>query len=61
MAQKLAALKTDWFRQFIDYDPRLTLASVDVPVLALYGGRDMQVPASRTPLHWRPHWPTTQT
>ncbi|MCB0113027.1 MAG: alpha/beta fold hydrolase [Caldilineaceae bacterium] len=45
VAQKLAALKTDWFRQFIDYDPAVDLASVDVPVLALYGGRDMQVPA----------------
>jgi len=32
-----------WFRFFIKYDPRLTLEQVTVPVLALNGGKDLQV------------------
>lgn len=32
-----------WFRFFIKYDPRPTLEQVTVPVLALNGGKDLQV------------------
>ena len=32
-----------WFRFFIKYDPRPTLEQVNVPVLALNGGKDLQV------------------
>lgn len=34
-----------WFRYFIAYDPRPTLEKVKVPVLALNGENDLQVPA----------------
>ncbi|MDP2037868.1 MAG: alpha/beta hydrolase [Ignavibacteria bacterium] len=32
-----------WFRFFIKYDPRPTLEQVTIPVLALNGGKDLQV------------------
>jgi uncharacterized protein len=35
---------TPWFRFFIDYDPRPALKKVTVPVLALNGALDLQVP-----------------
>jgi len=34
-----------WFRYFLTYDPRPTLAKVHCPVLALIGEKDRQVPA----------------
>jgi pimeloyl-ACP methyl ester carboxylesterase len=34
-----------WFRYFLTYDPRPTLARVKCPVLALNGANDLQVPA----------------
>jgi len=33
-----------WFRDFIAYDPSPVLARIEVPVLALTGGQDVQVP-----------------
>jgi pimeloyl-ACP methyl ester carboxylesterase len=33
-----------WFREFIRYDPAPDLARITVPVLAITGGHDMQVP-----------------
>lgn len=35
---------TPWFRYFLSYDPRPALRKVDVPILALYGSNDLQVP-----------------
>lgn len=35
---------TDWFRFFLDYDPRPTLRDLRVPVLAVWGEKDLQVP-----------------
>ncbi len=35
----------DWFRYFIRYDPSVFLSRIDVPVLALNGSLDVQVPA----------------
>jgi pimeloyl-ACP methyl ester carboxylesterase len=35
---------TPWFRYFLTFDPRPTLAKVKCPVLALIGERDLQVP-----------------
>lgn len=32
------------FRAFVTYDPRPALEALDVPVLAFYGGKDIQVP-----------------
>jgi pimeloyl-ACP methyl ester carboxylesterase len=33
-----------WFRDFLAYDPRPALARIKVPVLAITGGQDVQVP-----------------
>ncbi|HEY0006295.1 MAG TPA: alpha/beta fold hydrolase, partial [Pyrinomonadaceae bacterium] len=33
-----------WFRYFLNYDPRPTLMQVKIPVLAINGERDLQVP-----------------
>ena len=43
--QRLQAAQTPWFRYFVDYDPRLALGQVQVPVLAVFGELDLQVPA----------------
>jgi uncharacterized protein len=37
-------LNARWFRDFIAYDPAPVLARVKVPVLAITGGHDLQVP-----------------
>ena len=34
-----------WFRYFLTYDPAPALEKVEVPVLALFGEKDLQVPA----------------
>ncbi len=39
------AWATPWFRYFLSYDPRPTLMKVRVPVLAINGEKDLQVPA----------------
>ena len=39
------AFGTPWFRYFLNYDPRPTLMKVRVPVLAINGEKDLQVPA----------------
>jgi len=44
-ANQLNALITPWFRFFLNYDPRPTLMKVRVPVLAINGETDTQVPA----------------
>jgi len=41
---QLAQVTAPWFRSFIQHDPRPTLRQLDVPVLALYGSTDLQVP-----------------
>ncbi|MFN0055031.1 MAG: alpha/beta hydrolase family protein [Planctomycetales bacterium] len=45
VASSTDSLLTPWFRYFIDYDPRPTLAQVKCPVLALIGEKDLQVPS----------------
>jgi fermentation-respiration switch protein FrsA (DUF1100 family) len=39
-----AAWATPWFRYFLSYDPRPNLIKVHVPVLAINGEKDLQVP-----------------
>jgi uncharacterized protein len=46
MAAQIAAVRSPWFKFFLDYDPAPTLAKVKVPVLAIFGERDLQVPAA---------------
>lgn len=38
-------MATPWFRYFLSYDPRPALMKVRVPVLAINGEKDLQVPA----------------
>jgi dienelactone hydrolase len=38
-------LSGPWFTFFLKYDPAPTLQKVDAPVLALFGGKDVQVAA----------------
>lgn len=37
-------LNARWWRDFLAYDPRRALARITVPVLAITGGQDVQVP-----------------
>jgi hypothetical protein len=46
IAQNVRQLNSPWFRFFLDYDPAETLRQVtNVPVLALNGSLDLQVPS----------------
>ncbi len=40
-------LSSPWLRYFINYDPAIALGKVTCPVLALNGGKDLQVPPSQ--------------
>ena len=42
---QLRMMESPWFRFFLDYDPLPNLKALQVPVLALYGQKDLQVPA----------------
>jgi len=44
MAAQVAAAVSPVFRAFITYDPRPALQRLEVPVLAIYGQQDVQVP-----------------
>jgi uncharacterized protein len=46
LESQLRMLTSPWFRFFLDYDPLPNLQGVKCPVLALYGQKDLQVPAS---------------
>ncbi len=46
--QQIAAVESPWFRFFLDFDPATVLEHVTVPVLAVFGGKDLQVPPSIT-------------
>lgn len=43
--QTLQPARTRWFKSFIEHDPGRDLQEVTIPVLALFGGLDTQVPA----------------
>ncbi|MBI5648594.1 MAG: alpha/beta hydrolase [Ignavibacteriae bacterium] len=45
IAASLRTINSAWFRRFLTYDPRPMLQRVSVPVLALNGELDLQVPA----------------
>lgn len=44
----IAALSSGWYRYLAAYDPAPALAAVRVPLLAVYGGMDLQVPADQS-------------
>jgi hypothetical protein len=41
-----AKINARWHREFMAHDPRTDLARIHVQVLAVTGGKDLQVPAS---------------
>jgi hypothetical protein len=41
---QLRMMESPWFRFFLDYDPLPNMKTLQVPVLALYGQKDLQVP-----------------
>jgi hypothetical protein len=44
IATQLAGAKSAWYRFFLDYDPAPAMATLQVPVLAVFGRKDIQVP-----------------
>ena len=45
IAGQLAMARSPWFAFFLDHDPAAVLAQVRCPVLAIFGEKDLQVPA----------------
>lgn len=43
----IAALGSAWYRYFAAHDPAPALAALRIPLLAIYGERDLQVPADQ--------------
>ncbi|MGA2438986.1 MAG: alpha/beta fold hydrolase [Acidobacteriaceae bacterium] len=41
---QIKALTSPWYRYFLTYDPAIALRKVTCPVLAINGGKDLQVP-----------------
>ncbi len=48
IGQAVQQMNSPWFRTFVHYDPRPTLERVNVPVLALFGEKDLQVPPAQS-------------
>jgi len=46
VAEEMAAWQSPWFGSFLEHDPRPAIVALDVPVIALYGELDVQVPAA---------------
>jgi uncharacterized protein len=46
--QAITQMNSPWFRFFLHYDPRPALEQLTVPVLALFGARDLQVPPAQS-------------
>jgi hypothetical protein len=44
LEKEMQTLTSPWFRAFLSYDPRPALKKVKVPVLAMNGALDLQVP-----------------
>jgi pimeloyl-ACP methyl ester carboxylesterase len=48
LRQRLTVLTTPWYRYLVSYDPVPALRALRVPMLALFGDRDLQVPAKQS-------------
>ena len=46
VAEELETWQSPWFESFFEHDPRPPIVALDVPVIALYGELDKQVPAA---------------
>jgi len=44
---QMARVNTEWFRYFLTFDPTIALKQVQVPVLAVNGDLDLQVPSKQ--------------
>jgi len=44
--RQIKSLETPWFGRYVAYDPGPDIAALDCPVLALYGGTDLEIPAA---------------
>lgn len=44
----LQVYQAEWFVTFLDYDPSVDWAQTTTPILAIYGGLDIQVPPSQS-------------
>ncbi len=47
MEAQLKRLNSQWFRYFLTYDPATSLKQLKIPVLAIYGELDVQVPSKQ--------------
>ncbi|HKK69576.1 MAG TPA: alpha/beta hydrolase [Candidatus Krumholzibacteria bacterium] len=47
VTQQLSAAQTAWYRSLLVYEPEPDISEIEAPVLALYGGKDVQVPPDR--------------
>jgi len=47
LKKQLTSALTPWFHYFIKYDPQENLSKLQCPVLAIYGSKDLQVPAKQ--------------
>lgn len=45
--ESAAGVSSPWYRWFVAHDPAETLRALDAPTLAIFGGRDLQVPADQ--------------
>ncbi len=48
VSRTISQMNSPWFRFFMHYDPRPALEETQVPVLALFGGKDLQVPPAQS-------------
>jgi hypothetical protein len=46
-AQLAAVMSGDWYRGMVAHDPAESIRTIRAPLLAVYGGRDLQVPADQ--------------
>lgn len=60
LAVKKQLDESPWLRRFIEDDPTDAIRAVDVPALAIYGGNDLQVDASRNAASLRAKNPKVQ-
>lgn len=46
-AQLATAMSSDWYRGMVAHDPAESLRAIRAPMLAVFGGKDLQVPAEQ--------------
>lgn len=47
-ARLAAAMSSDWYRGMVAHDPAESIGAIRVPMLAVFGGKDLQVPADES-------------